>query len=233
MDYQYTWSIITPVCGGSMHTSNLLSWHFNTYIQSKRAPVEIIIVDNGSKDATPSLLEAYKANYGDSLKIITNEQNEGFGDANNAAFFRAKGAAVLFLNNDVIFHAPYLKTLDSVLAANPEALIGPQHINHDTGWNVFGETIVSYIAGWCLAMKAETFEALGLFDPIYKPADFEDVDLCYHAGRMGRDLIKVELPLTHISDQTGRRVLPNRREITIRNRQRFADKWGLVAVPKT
>lgn len=205
-----------------------LSWHFSAYIANEAAPVELIFIDNGSTDQTPAILGMYKEMYQDKLQIITNTNNLGFGEANNQAIDVAKGEALLFLNNDVVFNGPYLHLLDESLHRFPDSLHGPQHIGFDTGWNSFEQGLVRYLGGWCLAMTKETFETLGRFDSRYAPADFEDVDLCFTATKQGRGLFKVDLPLFHIADQTAPIVLPNRREITIRNRQRFAEKWGLT-----
>jgi GT2 family glycosyltransferase len=213
-------SVITPVWNQWNHTARYLLQAYQAYRNSKA--VEFIIIDNGSIDNTPKLLRDYQAKM-DNLKIITNEQNQGFPIACNQGAKRATGEALLFLNNDVVCHGDYVGQLLEVMGN--DLLVGPELNEHNTGWNVFGGVTVPYIAGWCLALTKATYEELGGFDERYSPCDYEDMDLCYSAVKSGRNLVQLDLPIRHIS---GGSAMPDRLAITERNRVKFAEKWGLV-----
>ena len=58
--------------------------------------IEILVVDNGSKDES---VEFLKEHYPE-VKIIQSGENLGFAGANNLGFKKAKGEYILFLNND-------------------------------------------------------------------------------------------------------------------------------------
>jgi len=58
--------------------------------------IEIIVVDNGSKDNSIKLIEGSFPN----VRIIRNHRNEGFAKANNQAADIATGSYIAFLNND-------------------------------------------------------------------------------------------------------------------------------------
>ncbi len=60
---------------------------------------EVIVVDNGSTDATEELLAA---RWPFDLRAVRNEENRSFSEANNQALAIAGGQFVLFLNNDVL-----------------------------------------------------------------------------------------------------------------------------------
>ncbi|MDR0462775.1 MAG: glycosyltransferase family 2 protein [Pseudomonadales bacterium] len=64
--------------------------------------LEIIVVDNDSKDSSVADLKNLKLPY---LKIIANPNNDGFGAGNNLGLEKAKGDYVLFLNSDTIVQA--------------------------------------------------------------------------------------------------------------------------------
>lgn len=65
---------------------------------SKNIDVEIIVVDNFSKDDS---VEHIKTNF-PSVHLIQNKSNLGFGSANNIGVKEAKGDYILFLNPDTI-----------------------------------------------------------------------------------------------------------------------------------
>lgn len=187
-------------------------------------PVEIIIIDNGSTDSTPIMLETWTER---GVQVITNEDNQGFGPANNQGAKEASGDVLIFINNDVVVKGDYVTILIEALKRNPRDLYGAQYLDFDTGWNTFADGVkIPYLAGWCLAMRRRTFDKLGGFDERYKPGDFEDVDLCYTASRDGRFLRPVQLPVTHMFGQTARQ-LPDRKKVTEKHRELFAEKWRL------
>lgn len=183
-----------------------------------------MIVNNGSSDNTALILETWNRQL--NIKIIHNEENIGFGPANNQGAKEAEANVLIFINNDVIINGDYVSMIAATLKAYPYDICGPEYHDQDTGWNKFGDKIIPYLAGWCLGMRKRTFEALRGFDEQYAPGDYEDVDLCHMAARAGRLLRPIDLPLKHLFNQSGRQ-LKNRREMTEKHRQLFAEKWGL------
>src|ERR671925_1106267 len=57
----------------------------------------VVVVDNGSEDATAAGLRAYRW-----LKVVTNAENRGFAAACNQGAAEAGGEGVVFLNNDTL-----------------------------------------------------------------------------------------------------------------------------------
>ena len=217
-------SVITPVWNRRDLTAQYL---FGNNIHYPDDPgAQWIIIDNGSTDGTGGILEYWKDIVGRPLVIIKNKTNLGFSVACNQGAARADGDTLLFLNNDILVQGDYLTPLEKALADNPHSLAGPQLVNFDTGWNVFGDKLISYLIGWCLAMPKEVFETLGGFDERFSPAYYEDVDLCYNALQSGYDLQQVWAPIRHLGEESGGQ-LEGKREITEANREKFAKKWGL------
>ncbi len=62
---------------------------------------EIIIVDNHSTDGSFEILKTYSSNYSN-IRIIENEENLGFGKANNQGVRIAQSDYILFLNSDIL-----------------------------------------------------------------------------------------------------------------------------------
>ena len=61
---------------------------------------EVIIIDNGSGDGSPSLVEELAGGYPVPLKLAINQENRGFCAANNQGFALAQGEYLALLNND-------------------------------------------------------------------------------------------------------------------------------------
>ena len=220
-------SVITPVWNRSDLTSNFIAQNWINY--SYNSEIEWIFIDNGSTDRTNSLLkiECQSDTMKGRLRMIANQENLGFSKANNQAAEIANGEILVFINNDVIIKGEYLEPIRIALTDHPKALTGAHMLDFNTGWNVFGSQLIPYLAGWCLAMRAETFQALGGFDERYTPADYEDMDLCYTAANDGRLLIPLDLPLHHLEAQTANLYLRGRRAVTEANKIKFMEKWGL------
>jgi GT2 family glycosyltransferase len=212
-------SVITPVWNQWNHTARYFLQAYQAYRASK--DVEFVIINNGSGDHTGRILADYQEKMGN-LKVITNEENRGFPIACNQGARKATGDVLLFLNNDIQVYGDYVSILLEMM--DDSILAGPELNEHNTGWNKFGEKIIPYIAGWCLALTKATYEALGGFDERYSPCDYEDMDLCYAAVRAGKSLTRLSLPIRHIS---GGSAMPDRLAITERNRLKFREKWGL------
>ena len=91
-------------------------------------PLEIILVDNGSGFEEKKELKKGLANFKNlEVKLIANSENLGFAQAANLAASKAKGEILVFLNNDVIVTANWLKPLvlyllknDKVAACQPK-----------------------------------------------------------------------------------------------------------------
>ena len=88
---------------------------------------ELIVVDNGSDDDTPSVLEQIE-----NATIILNARNYGFGVGNNQAAARARGSYLAFLNQDAFVHAGWLPPLVERIESDERVgAVGPMLLNLD------------------------------------------------------------------------------------------------------
>lgn len=87
---------------------------------------EIIVIDNGSCDGTPKMIEKEFPK----VKLITNIQNFGFAKANNQGLKISKGKYILFLNPDTLIIDNSIPKMINFLKKNPKVgLIGPEQLN--------------------------------------------------------------------------------------------------------
>lgn len=78
--------------------------------------IEVIVVDNGSTDATISILKSYLPK----IRLIKNKENKGFCFANNQALQKAKGEYILTLNSDIVLDVNYISSLREFLVKHPQ-----------------------------------------------------------------------------------------------------------------
>lgn len=82
--------------------------------------VEIIVSDNCSEDATPSVVQKYLGDHA-CLKYFRNEKNVGYDRNVDLAMRRAKGAFVWLLGDDDIIMPGGLREILNVISASPES----------------------------------------------------------------------------------------------------------------
>src|SRR5438270_7219028 len=82
---------------------------------------EVIVVDNGSQDATGAALRAYPW-----LRIITNEQNRGFAVACNQGAAAATREIIVLLNNDTVLTRHWIEPLVAPFADSTVGATGPR-----------------------------------------------------------------------------------------------------------
>ena len=170
---------------------------------------EVIVVDNGSEDATGAELARLPW-----VRTITNPTNRGFAAACNQGAALAAGGTIVFLNNDTLLPAGWLDALlapfadPAVVAAGPmsNCVSGPQWVadaDYDPGtlaslqafadaWRDAhrGQTATTRrLVGFCLAVRAAALRAVGGWDERFATGGAEDDDLCVRLADAGGRLL--------------------------------------------
>jgi GT2 family glycosyltransferase len=199
-------SIIIPVFNQLRYTVHCLE---SILTARTKTPFEIIVVNDGSSDATKRLLAMCPQ-----IRSVDVEHNQGFIEACNRGADAARGTNILFLNNDTHVLDDWLDELSNTLASDSRiAIVGsqliyPNGVLQEAGAIVLSDgTIFNYGLGgdplapqysyprsvdYCsaasLMISRERFEQLGGFDPEFSPAYAEDVDLAFRARERGYDV---------------------------------------------
>lgn len=205
--------------------------------------VEVLLVDNGSTDGTVALLAALPPPF----RALTSTHNEGFARACNRGAAAARGAHVLFLNNDTVPQPGWLTALLAAAERDPApAVVGARLLFPDDtvqhagiGFNARDEPVhlayglpaddaavtasrpVPAVTGACLLMRRDAFLAGGGFDEGYHNG-FEDLDLCCRVRRAGGTVwYAADSTLYHFESATAGRYASDAANAT-----RFRDRWG-------
>ena len=174
-------------------TFNAMKWVDKCFssLRNSHIPIIPVVIDNGSKDETVNYI---KTNYPEA-HIILNEQNKGFGQANNQGIEWAyhKGATHFFLlNQDAWIEPDAISNLIEIQDKNNIDVAAPIHLNGvgdsvDFGYyeylqfefpmqSLFASALkhelheyypIEFVnaAGWVISR--DTVETIGGFDPIF------------------------------------------------------------------
>lgn len=99
-------SVIIPVYNGEEYIQACLESVLNQTLEG----VEIIVINDGSKDRTQKILAQYQQKYSDKIKVISKE-NEGQGKARNIGIDLAKGEFITFVDSDDTIDSNMLQKL--------------------------------------------------------------------------------------------------------------------------
>ena len=190
-------SILIPVHNQIRHTLAALEalgrW-------PSRRSFEILVGDDASTDGTFEILAAIPR-----VRVVRNEQAEGFVDNCNRTSAQARGRFIVLLNNDTVILPGSLDALIDTFADHSECgLVGCRLLYPDgrlqeaggivwadgSAWNhgrLDNATLsaytyvreVDYCSGAALALPTELWRSLGGFDTRYRPAYYEDTDLAF------------------------------------------------------
>lgn len=72
--------------------------------------IEVVVVDDGSRDATAALLDAWRERHPE-LRVVTHPENRGYGAALRSGLRAARGELVFFSDADLQFELSELKRL--------------------------------------------------------------------------------------------------------------------------
>ena len=155
---------------------------------------EVIVVDDGSTDATRSIASRFT-----SFQCIELGSNRGLSAARNAGVRAAKGEIVAFTDADCRVDEQWLRFLVEAFENNEWAAVGgPNLLPPDDGHVaaavmatpggpahvMLTDHIAEHIPGCNMAFRKEALLEVGCFDPQFRVAG-DDVDVCWRFLKRG------------------------------------------------
>jgi len=110
-------SLSTSVCVVTWNSEAEIGPCLESLLAQSEPPVEILVVDNASSDATMSWVESF----GSAVRSVRHERNLGFAAAVNRAFRETAGALFATVNPDVRLDPGYLRAARVALERHPRA----------------------------------------------------------------------------------------------------------------
>jgi GT2 family glycosyltransferase/glycosyltransferase involved in cell wall biosynthesis len=208
-------------------------------------PFEVIVIDDGSEDDTPQLLQRVR-----NVTWARNDENREFIRTCNRGIGLAKGRYLLFLNNDVTVTPQWVATLVETMQRDPRCgAVGAKLVRPDGTLQEAGSIIwrdgtafgygrdddplkpeyayvreVDYCSAACLLVRAELVRELGGFDERYVPAYYEDADLCLGIRQRGWKVV-FQPRVSVFHREYGSRSRERADALCAANRSSFALKW--------
>jgi glycosyltransferase involved in cell wall biosynthesis len=187
-------SVIIPVYNGAQQ----LEMNLQAIADSKVAPMEVIVVDDGSTDTSIDVAQRFGA------KILSTGGRTGPAHARNLGAKEAKGEILFFIDADVCVHADTIGRVMKAFADDPklDALIGsydtaPQATDFLSRYKNLMHCFVHQTARreactfWsgCGAIRRQIFAEHSGFDEGYRRPAIEDIELGYRLMRAKRKLM--------------------------------------------
>jgi glycosyltransferase involved in cell wall biosynthesis len=191
-------SVVIPVFNAEAFIANTVKAVLNQGTEGFF--IELITVNDGSKDGTKRILESFK----DQL-ILINQENRGPAAARNAGARAASGDIIVFTDSDTIPQPNWLINLYRVFKnENVKACAGSYCIANSESslsriiqseiefrYKSFNK-MIRFAGTYNLAVTREVFHQTGGFDEAYRQASGEDNDFCYKIGKTGNMIRFVE-----------------------------------------
>lgn len=207
---------------------------------------EVIVVDNASPDGTAAKVRERFPQ----VRLLANDENAGFGAANNQAAAVARGEYLALVNSDAVVPAGWIGPLLDALRRPGIGAVVPALVNEDGTMQIAGALAApdgsvlalgngdevndpawkypratDFGAAACMLLRREDFLAAGGFLDVYNPAYFEDVDLCLTLFERGlRTLYLPDVRVLHGGFSSGGE--ETAAGLFERNRPTFVARWG-------
>jgi glycosyltransferase involved in cell wall biosynthesis len=216
-------SVIIPV----HNTERYVGEAIDSVLSQSRPPDEVIVVDDGSTDRTPAILNAM----GGRITVLRQRQS-GSAAALNAGIARATGDHLAFNDADDIWLPDKLKLQCNLLSKEPEieAIFGMvrQFISPD--WNhgndVPGDPPPDQlgVSKVTMVIRRDRFERIGMFDPSMRYIEFMEWYARAKVHELRTHMISEVLVLRRIhATNTGRVHADAQRQENLRALKRMLD----------
>lgn len=191
-------SIIVPTFNSEKTIERCIDSLFK--IDYPKDKLEIIVIDNSSKDRTSSILKKYKN------IIYLAEKRQSAARARNRGIAHSKGEIIAFTDSDCVVDRNWVKELmkpfknrDTVCVAGLTVFKGQSTVINKAAekrglgayvrWMDQGERGLSWAPTCNLAVKRDVLEKVGGFTEAFRGAAGEDIDLCWKIGKLGYQII--------------------------------------------
>jgi GT2 family glycosyltransferase len=211
---------------------------------------ELIVVDNGSTDGSPEYLQEL-ADRHPHVQVALFGANAGFAHACNHGLAMSTGGTLVLINNDTMTPPGWLGKLVAKLRDQSVGLVGPvtnrmgNEAEIETSYDTWGELLdfaserseqydgesfdIETLTMFCVAMRRDLYEAVGLLDERFEIGMLEDDDYSRRVRGAGYRLVCAEDAFVHHFGETSfGKLIPTGEYARIlkENQQRFEEKWG-------
>lgn len=167
-------SVIIPV----YNAEKFLNKCINSVLNQKYDNIELILINDGSKDGSLDIIRKYQKENKKTIKVI-DQKNQGEGVARNNGMDIATGKYLVFLDSDDWLKEDYLITLHDAIQDNDIVISGFERYNKDYGFEYSKQPDDNY---W------SKFKYCSVAGKMYRTKFINDNNLRYKKYRIGEDV---------------------------------------------
>ncbi|MBU3112278.1 glycosyltransferase [Clostridium lacusfryxellense] len=207
---------------------------------------EIIVVDNNSTDGTREWLKEQK-----DIKVILNNENVGFPKGCNIGIeVSLPENDILLLNNDTVVAPRWLDNLKTCVYSDDKIGAAASITNNCSNYQSINVPYVDIkdmipfaddnnvsnpnrweqktrLVAFCMFIKREVLNKIGVLDERFSPGNFEDDDLCMRIIESGYKLMLCnDSFIHHFGSSSFNKDYTKFNNILTINGKKFEDKWG-------
>lgn len=153
-------SIIVPAYNEESMIVNTLT-HLRSYLAARPESYEIIVVDDGSQDATVALLQDWQLHNQIDLHILVNQQNMGKGFSIQRGVSESRGKYIIFIDADLPYELAAIEGFLAALQNGYDLAIGSRVL---PGSQVRGVPTLRFAAGQIFSWMVQGILFSGLPD---------------------------------------------------------------------
>jgi GT2 family glycosyltransferase len=204
-------------------------------------PHRLIVIDNASGDETADYLDSLKLDKRLDMLLIRNARNLGFVRAVNQGIGSSDAPYLCIMNNDTVATDGWLDEMVRVMESDPGlGLVNPS--SNTSGQFPGNMTVDEYARtlaplagkvqelytcrGFCMLVKREVIDRVGLLDEIYHIGYFDDTDYCKRAQRLGYRTARAKASYVYHKENISFKNLANNSELFEANKRIFYERWG-------
>jgi len=184
-----------------------------------KVPYEVIIVDNASVGASAKYVKSLSRRAG--FSVIRNKENLYFAGGNNQGIEAARGKYVVLLNADAVVGPGWLELMIRCAERDKKiGLVAPRtngatsvQLVENPGYGSVakfpafarqwarlhrGKSFSAHrLIAFCLLIKREVLETVGLLDERFGPGGYEDYDYCLRVQQAGYKAVVAQDVFVH------------------------------------
>lgn len=168
-------SVIIPVYNVEKYLARCL----NSIIKNTYKNIEIILVNDGSKDKSQEIIDKYKNKYGNIIKA-KEQENKGPAEARNVGIEMASGEYIMFVDSDDFIKEDYIENYVQPLQEGEYELVAGGYHKWQDGKATY--TIELQDKPW------SKFMIMGPYTKLYKKSFLQENDIKFVKVNIGEDI---------------------------------------------
>jgi GT2 family glycosyltransferase len=198
---------------------------------------KIWLVDDGSTADEIARLRQPVSTLSMDIHWITQPFKSGFVNAVNTAWTKCTNEIAVVLNSDTVPPPALLGRIGSIMTSRKSiAAVAPASDNRADLYqyreNISGVSFLTpapYLTAMCMGIRRSAVNSSRLFDPVFSPGYFEDLDLSCRLRANGWQLVVDEGCRVEHTGRSTFRHEPDLRLLLQRNYSIFSSRWGHLA----